>query len=263
MVTHDNQRRQPEPIDRRRLFLNLGLLLPFFMLCLFIPGGNWMWARGWLFMLVLVVVSIIATVYLRRVNPEVIPARINRHEGTKRWDRALGAIFIFPTMLVIPIVSALDDSRLHWFPLPWWGCALGYALLIIGMVGVTWAESVNKFFEPTVRIQTERGHKVIETGPYAIIRHPGYVSGFLVFIGMPLSLGSVWALLPALLLCALLVLRTVWEDQTLQLRVDWLQGVCTAGPIQDASRGLVMTRATDSNSAVSGSTILIAHTTCT
>ena len=93
---------------------------------------------------------------------------------------------------------------------------LGFALLIIGMVGLTWAESVNKFFEPTVRIQTDRGHKVIDTGPYAIIRHPGYVSGFLLFLGMPLALGSLWALIPAVLMCLLLVLRTIWEDQTLR-----------------------------------------------
>ena len=125
-------------------------------------------------------------------------------------------IFILPTMLAIPIVAALDDGRYHWLPVPWWGCVLGYALLITGMVGLTWAESVNKFFEPTVRIQTDRGHRVIDSGPYAIVRHPGYVSGFLVFLGMPLSLGSLWALIPAILLCLLLVVRTIWEDQTLR-----------------------------------------------
>ena len=107
---------------------------------------------------------------------------------------------MLPTMLAIPIVAALDDGRYHWLPVPWWVCVLGYALLIIGMVGVTWAESVNKFFEPTVRIQTDRGHKVIDTGPYAIVRHPGYVVvPSLLFVGMPLALGSLWALIPAVL----------------------------------------------------------------
>ena len=81
---------------------------------------------------------------------------------------------------------------------------------------LTWAESANKFFEPTVRIQTDRGHTVIETGPYAIVRHPGYVAACLLCLGMPLSLGSLWALIPGVLACLLLVLRTVWEDQTLR-----------------------------------------------
>ena len=174
-------------------------MLLFFVLCLFLPAGTWTWTRGWLFILVLVVASILSTFYLRRVNPEVIAARVNRHKGTKRWDLLLGVIFVLPTILAIPIVAALDDGRYHWLPVPWWGCVLGYALLIIGMVGLTWAESVNKFFEPTVRIQTDRGHKVIDTGPYAIVRHPGYVSASLLFLGMPLALGSLWALIPAVL----------------------------------------------------------------
>ena len=216
MATNRDQTRQPEPTDRRRLVLSVGSSLLIFVLCLFLPAGTWTWFRGWLFFSVAVAASILISVYLRRVNPDVIAARVNRHDGTKRWDLLLGAIFGLPTMLAIPIVAALDDGRFHWFHLQWWGCVLRYALLMIGMLDLTWAELVNKFFEPTVRIQTDRGHTVIDSGPYAIVRHPGYVSGFLVFIGMPLSLGSLWALIPAVLACLLLVVRTIWEDRTLQ-----------------------------------------------
>ena len=215
-MTSSDQPWQSEPIDRRRLILNLGLSPLLIVLCLFLPAGTWAWLRGWLFLLVLVVASVVGTLYLRRVNPEVIAARINRREGTRRRDRNLGAIFL-TTVMAIPILAALDDGRFHWLPVPWWGCVLGYALLITGMVGLTWAQSVNKFFEPTVRIQTDRGHKVIDTGPYAIIRHPGYVSAYLLFVGMPLALASLWAaLIPAILMVPALVLKTLWEDQTLQ-----------------------------------------------
>ena len=177
----------------------------------------------------MVVSSTLVTLYLRRVNPEVIAARINRHKGTKRWDRILVAIML-PTLLAIPILAALDDGRFHWLSVPWWGCVLGYTLLIIGMVGLTWAESVNKFFEPTVRIQTDRGHRVIDTGPYAIVRHPGYVASFLFFVGMPLSLGSMWALIPAILLCLLLVVRTIWEDRTLREELTRYEGYAQRVP---------------------------------
>jgi protein-S-isoprenylcysteine O-methyltransferase Ste14 len=88
--------------------------------------------------------------------------------------------------------------------------------MMTGFIGVTWATSVNKFFEPSVRIQTDRGHRVIDAGPYADIRHPGYAFGFLLSLGMPLALGSLWALIPAVMLCPLLVTRTVLEDRTLQ-----------------------------------------------
>jgi protein-S-isoprenylcysteine O-methyltransferase Ste14 len=81
---------------------------------------------------------------------------------------------------------------------------------------VTWAEAVNKFFEPTVRIQTDRGQTVIDSAPYATVRHPGYVGGLLFAVGTALGLGSLWALIPAGIACLLLILRTQWEDQTLQ-----------------------------------------------
>ncbi len=216
VATNNAQLGQTEPIDRRRLITSTISSLLILLLCLFLPAGTWAWFRGWLFLVLLVAASVVITLHLRRVNPDVVPGRVNRQKGTKRWDLILGVAFLLPTMLAIPIVAALDDGRYHWLPVPWWGCVLGYAVLIVGMAGVTWAESVNKFFEPSVRIQTDRGHRVIDTGPYAIVRHPGYVSGFLVFIGMPLALGSLWALIPAILLCPLLVLRTIWEDQTLR-----------------------------------------------
>lgn len=215
LATDGNQLPHAEPIDRRRLFMALGRVLLFFVLCLFLPAGTWMWTRGWLFFFVVVVALIVGGLYLRRVNPEIFAARINRHEGTKPWDRGLLGIFLL-TEMAIPIVAALDDARYHWLYIPWWVCVIGYTLLIAGMAGFTWAESVNRFLEPTVRIQTDRGQKVIDTGPYAIVRHPGYVSASLLFIGMPLALGSLWALIPAILLCLVLVVRAIWEDQTLR-----------------------------------------------
>src|SRR6516165_6841338 len=117
MVNGSDQPRQPEPIDRRRLFLNLGLSPLLIVLCLFLPAGTWAWFRGWLFLFVLVVASIVGTLYLRRANPEVIAARINRREGTRRRDRNLGVIFL-ATVMAIPILAALDDGRFHWFPVP-------------------------------------------------------------------------------------------------------------------------------------------------
>ncbi len=206
---------KPEPTDRRRLILGVGWTLLIFLLCLFLPAGNWAWARGWLFFFVIVGTSILITLYLRRVNPDVIAARVNRHEGTKGWDRILLGIFI-PMMVMTVPVAALDDGRFHWSHVPCWVCGIGYVLLVAGLAGMTWAESVSKFFEPTVRIQTDRGHKVIDAGPYAIVRHPGYAFGYLLSVGMPLALGSLWALIPVILSGLLMVLRTVWEDQALR-----------------------------------------------
>jgi protein-S-isoprenylcysteine O-methyltransferase Ste14 len=86
----------------------------------------------------------------------------------------------------------------------------------MGMAITIWAQAVNRFFEPGVRIQTERGHHVVDTGPYAIIRHPGYFAACILFAGTALSLGSWWALGPTAVVVLLLLLRTAWEDRTLK-----------------------------------------------
>jgi protein-S-isoprenylcysteine O-methyltransferase Ste14 len=205
----------PERIDRRRIVGFLLAVPVYFALFMFWPAGTWAWPKGWLFIGVMLAAGVVASVFLWRVNPEVVAARSRPFKVAKRWDRLL-LWFFLPALYFIVPVAALDDGRFHWFPLPDWVCGVGYALLLVGMVVVTWAEAVNKFFEPTVRIQTERGHKVIDTGPYAFIRHPGYVAGILTFLSIPLCLASVWALIPAGLSSLGILLRTYWEDETLQ-----------------------------------------------
>ncbi len=205
----------PRGINRRSLVLRLVCLPVFIALFMFLPAGTWAWPKGWLFVFVLIGVISAVFLVLHRVNPEVIVARSRFHEGTKGWDKILLSLY-FPAMSAVLLVAALDDGRFHWFPVSWWVCGVGYALLLAGIGIVTWAEGVNKFFEVTVRIQTERGHSVIDTGPYAIARHPGYVGGILHAIGMSLSLGSLWALIPAAVASMVLIVRTQWEDHTLQ-----------------------------------------------
>ncbi len=213
MTAHDAE--QPQGMNRRRLVLRLACLPVFIALLMFLPAGTWAWPKGWLFVLVVLVVVSAVFLILHRVNPEVIVARSSLHEGTKGWDKILLSVY-FPAMAAVLLVAALDDGRFHWFPVWWWVCVVGYAVLLLGIGIVTWAEAVNKFFEVTVRIQTERGHTVIDTGPYAIVRHPGYVGGILHAIGIALSLGSLWALIPAGVASVVLIVRTGWEDQTLQ-----------------------------------------------
>ena len=160
--------------------------------------------------------------YLWRTNPELVIARSHFHKGTKSWDKVLVTFLIISMLAILPI-AALDDGRFRWSEISWWMCGLGYLLMLGGMWFAAWAERVNKFAEPTVRIQTDRGHQVINAGPYAIIRHPMYTACWGIFPGFALSLGSYWALIPAFIGCGILVLRTQWEDQTLQEELDGYQ----------------------------------------
>lgn len=237
MTSGADNTHEVERLDRRRLALSVLAISLFLALSLFLPAGTLAWMNGWRFLLVFLGTGTLAGLYLWRVNRAIFVARSRMmHEGTKSWDRML-LRFLIPAIVAIPPVAALDARRFHWCPVPWCVCALGYFLLLLGMGITAWAQAVNKFFEPSVRIQTERGHGVIDAGPYAIVRHPGYVAGCLLTVGTALSLGSLWALIPASLAALLLLVRTRWEDQTLQgellgyrdyaqrVRFKWIPGL--------------------------------------
>jgi len=99
--------------------------------------------------------------------------------------------------------------------MPGWVHWLGLALLVFGYAVGTWAMAANAFFSSHVRIQKDRDQKVVTKGPYAIVRHPAYITGAIAMCGIPLLLDSLLAYPPTVLLCAGIVIRTALEDETL------------------------------------------------
>jgi protein-S-isoprenylcysteine O-methyltransferase Ste14 len=118
-------------------------------------------------------------------------------------------------LIALPVVAGLDVGRFHSSSLDSAFVFPGFVLLIFSTVILNWAMAVNPFFEPTVRIQKERDHKVITSGPYTYVRHPGYLAGLLFVFSFPLLVGSVFAFVPAGIYMILVVLRTSLEDRTL------------------------------------------------
>jgi protein-S-isoprenylcysteine O-methyltransferase Ste14 len=114
------------------------------------------------------------------------------------------------------IVAGLDH-RFGWSPVfPLWLIVLGIFLTALGYAISAWAFIENRFFSSVVRIQTERGHVVCDSGPYRIVRHPGYAGNILPLLGIVLALGSVWTVIPAVVALVIAILRTALEDRTLQ-----------------------------------------------
>jgi protein-S-isoprenylcysteine O-methyltransferase Ste14 len=186
---------------------------------MFLSAGQLGWMRGWVLLVTYLVLGTAALLYLWRANPDVIVARSTLHRGGKRWDRLPTSLLIVAFMATLS-VAAIDDARFHWSAVPFWLTCIGYVLLLIGMAANVWALSVNKFAEPAVRIQTERRHMVVDTGPYAIVRHPLYATSLFLCGGIPLALGSFWALIPASVTAVIVVVRTALEDRTLYDELD-------------------------------------------
>jgi protein-S-isoprenylcysteine O-methyltransferase Ste14 len=193
------------------------IILTFLLLGGFLFGcaGRLDWERGWIFMITIFACVGINFAILLKTNPEVIEERSHLNRGAKKWDiviTSVATIFILATLAV-----AGFDERYGWCGSvgSGWLC-LGVMLFVVGDLFFLWAMSVNKYFSKLVRIQAERGHKVVTSGPYRIVRHPGYLGWSVMWVGTPFILDSPWAFIPAVLSIILIVVRTALEDSTLQ-----------------------------------------------
>lgn len=212
----ENETLREPPAMSRTAAIAYAVGLPLSLLGLiFLPAGTITWAPGWAFLTVLISAFGVSVLVIARFNPIIYRARSQFQPGTKSWDKAILAV-ILPAMVAVLPVAAIDAGRFHWSVVPVWAVISGYIGMLAGVVVTAWAQTVNPFFEPGVRIQSERHQRVIDVGPYQFVRHPGYVAALFLFFGMALSLGSFWALIPAALASALLVLRTAWEDGLLR-----------------------------------------------
>lgn len=152
------------------------------------------WLNAWLYRGLLVATKVTSALLLTRINPAVVNARGARHPMSTR-ERVFFSVYI-PTSLSIPIIAGLDVGGPGWTKHSAMELVVGTALWTVGTGAIVWALAVNAFFEPTVRIQHERGHRVCSSGPYRFVRHPGYAGAIARTAGIPLLLGSRWCFVP-------------------------------------------------------------------
>jgi len=189
------------------------LLAPFIPM---IISSQWDWWQAWVYAITSILSFIVSRLIVARKHPDLIKerARFMEAKDTKPWDKVLVPLLGLGSIL-IPVVAGVDKyygwspaSSLIWNLIALFGIIFGYGFS-------SWALIENRFFSGTVRIQTERGHHVVTTGPYRIIRHPGYAGGMFGFIFIPLLLDSMWAFIPTILLGVVMIIRTALEDKTL------------------------------------------------
>lgn len=185
----------------------------------FLAAGRVDWWQGWLLTGLFLGTFAVNLALMAKFNPELIRLRMEPIQPERGFDRLFvaGGFLLF---LLALIIGGLDTGRYLWSRMdPAW-TLLGVVLFLAGMIPISWSLMTNRFLSPTVRIQTDRGHAVVATGPYRIVRHPMYSGLLVVYLATPFLLGSWWAFIPAWLLAALLVFRTAKEDATLQSELD-------------------------------------------
>lgn len=183
---------------------------------LLLVSGRTGWVHAWIYVAFLEVFQFGAGIYLDRVNPGLMAERSGIRKGTKTYDFFFVAIIAAVGPIAVWVVAGLD-VRSHWPPaVPNTGCIAAFDVCAASSFFTLWAMAVNRFFAITVRIQTERGHAVADTGPYRYVRHPGYIGMIAFTLASPVALGSWRALIPAAAVAVALVVRTALEDRTLR-----------------------------------------------
>jgi protein-S-isoprenylcysteine O-methyltransferase Ste14 len=205
-------------IPASKVFARLGqsaILLLILGTDLFLAAGRLDWPEAWAFLAVYLVVAEAAALWMLYRDPALSEERSRRHQDAKPFDR-----IIIPLNLVLTLAQwaaiGLDAGRFGWSTVPVWLRILG-GLAFIPSFGLTlWASRVNTVMSSQVRIQRERGHRAVVAGPYRLVRHPMYLGMILLDIGLPLLLGSFWALTVSGAMIVLVVVRTALEDRALQ-----------------------------------------------
>ena len=202
----------PNPVIR---FILMYIILA---LALFFPAGTILWLQGGIYIIMMIVFSTSFIIYLKKKDPELLKKRA-KTKTTESWDKKIGimaGIFIL-TMYILP---GFDAVRFHWSSIPLLINIIGFAGMILAAIFFLLVSRENTFLSRVVEIQDERGHKVITTGPYKIVRHPMYLAVIVLYLCHCLALGSLYSLIPCTGLIITIIFRIYYEDKKLHEELE-------------------------------------------
>lgn len=207
-------------ISMSRLVLKVVLLYSLIAAALFISAGRLDWIAGWTYLCLHAGFSVGLMLWLARNDAGLLKERATA-EGTevRRVEKViLSGVRIFT--LALYVTAGLDAGRFAWSSVPVGLRALGWVMGLFAGILILWVMRTNTFASVVVRLQSDRGHHVIQDGPYRIVRHPMYLGNLSLFLGLPLMLGSWWAYIPAVLMALTFIYRTMQEDRFLRKNLD-------------------------------------------
>ena len=182
-------------------------------LLLFISAGTIHYWQAWVYLAIFMGASLLTTLYLMKNDPALLKRRMRGGPTAEKRNKQklimLCTSIGFIALLVVPAL----DYRFRWSAMPLYFVIVGDVLVVIGFYFIFLVYKDNSFTSATIEVARE--HKVISTGPYAIVRHPMYASALLYLVGTPLALGSSWGLLPFLAMIPFLIWRLYDEESFL------------------------------------------------
>jgi protein-S-isoprenylcysteine O-methyltransferase Ste14 len=200
---------------RIKTFFQASTIVAWWLICLFGSAGQLTWIRGWICTVLYLGGLYASRAVLKKLNPGLLEQREKAiRKDTKPFDKIFLRLFL-PLTIVQPVIAGLD-ARLNWVSMPFWTVYPGIVQFIASATLITWVLVKNPHAESSVRIQNDRAHTVVASGPYRFVRHPMYVGLIQLHQAMAMILGSVWTMALAGLITILFLWRTALEDQTLR-----------------------------------------------
>jgi protein-S-isoprenylcysteine O-methyltransferase Ste14 len=177
----------------------------------FVIAGRLTWWQGWVFLFSFIAYTSVLVWRLSKLNPELVRERNQPAEKAEPWDRVVMGIYTV-ILLILLIVTALDGGRYLWSSVPLGIQLIGWLLLAVAGLMVWHVMMTNAYLSSWARLQEDREQVVVQEGAYRHIRHPMYLGIIVAFLGIPLALGSWWAMIPSIVIDGLFVYRTYRED---------------------------------------------------
>jgi protein-S-isoprenylcysteine O-methyltransferase Ste14 len=182
---------------------------------LFVPAGKLHWPTAWLFLATIGILGVAGGLWLAKYDPALLAERMRpmMQNDQPAADKKFMVVFGFAALIWFLAIGL--DVRAHGTRIPTELQALGFLMLLFSSGFIMWVMRENSFAAPVIKLQTERGHRVISSGPYAFVRHPMYSSTVLFFVGAPLLLGSWWGVVMSPLFAVLFGVRIAIEERAL------------------------------------------------
>lgn len=187
---------------------------------LFLSAGTWHWPAGWIFLATMALLGLGDGLWLAKSDPDLLAERMRgmMQAGQPTADKVF--IVVFGCIALVWFIVIGLERRAKASDMPVILQALGFVLLLLSNVFVMWVMRTNSFAAPVIKIQAERGQRVVDGGPYAYVRHPMYSGAILFFAGVPLLLGSWRGLIMVSLFVLLFGYRVGIEERELISRLS-------------------------------------------